>query len=611
MTFNEFVRSPGVSLAYLARNDLLSACELLPVSTFVRFCADRGLNVSTRRLESLERLGIFYPMLRVRYPKIKVKVERVDKTRVRHHGMLRDGEEWPGELQEENSRLSWRAEWISSWLDEDLAWDPRTRHFESWKSMSNVDSRWPDVATFYSMFQCYSLRGILKELTCRVSLEQFEGATEEHIAKVAADISHVGRETVKHLREHVRGEGAALLGQLLSARYYFPTQGDQRTITVPSPDIDEWDWWEFSRSWDAKKVAAGIGIDADKLRDVHRDVKFITSSADPLEDWYELVSFVALEEKERLKGDARFAQLGYAIEQMLRLFHRDLTSEDLKLPDESWDWTRTEKYGEVVVDNKLRQLEFLVNAYNLNPRPRAILLVEGEGEAAEIPHLATHLFGSDFGRAGVEVRALGSVDEFTGPRRLQPHGALEKLIDDYHARQTVVFVILDNENLASQVRARLIAARSKIVPQRKLTCPEYINVWQRNFEFDNFTDAEIASAMTLTAEERHIFTVEEVAACRTSWDSKKCDHLSLLYKERLRYGLNKKVLVSHLVSQVLVNGQEELGDQENPKRPIVGLVKRVIELAMLNHQPESQQGWLLNQQTGYFGEFDASSGTDV
>ncbi len=607
-TFNEIVREPGAALRYLANNDLLSACHPLTASDFVRFCSERGVDVTERRLEALERRGIVFPLLRVRYPKIKVKIEHVDDHRIRHHGMLKDGESWDGELREENSRLSWRPEWMRSWLEEGFIWDPREKPFESWSTWGGDGLR-PEVQTFYSMFQIYPLRNALTLLTCNVWLEPLSAATQDDAITLGDDLAKAAAVAVEALKEGVRGASAGLLAQILSARYYFHTQGDHRTISVPSPDSDGWDWWQFSSSWDAKSVATNLGLVPETVKDMHRDVQFITSNADPLEDWYELVSFVALRKREKLKGAARFAQLGYAMEQMMRLFYRDLTGSMLPHPDEGWDWDRTQKYGAGVTDNALKHLEYLVNEYNLNPRPKVVLFVEGDGEAAELPKLALSLLGSDFGTAGIEIRALGSVDEFSGDRRLNPHGALARLVDDFHARQTIVFVILDNENTAKRTREALVNARSKIVPERLLTRPEYVHLWDRTFEFDNFSDDEIAEAMTEVAEGRYAFEPDEIARCRAEWDEKPRDHLSALYRAKLQYGLPKKGLASVLMKSVAMNAEIEAPANGDPKRPIVRLLQTVINLAVMNHQPESDEGWLLNQKTGYFGEYDAVEST--
>ena len=604
VTFEQLVSEPGKAIRYLATNDLLSGCEPVTVSRFVEFCTRRGLNVDASRLERLERLRLFFPLLRVRYPKIQIKVERVDEAHIKTLGMLKEGEQWEGELREENSRLSWRPDWIGQWIENDLAWDPRSRRFTNWSAFA-PNRQSPNVESFYSIFQCYSLSNLLSALTGTVSLEQLVDAPDSS-QKVIEAFAEAGRISAESLRVHRRGEDAALLAQILSARYYFYTQGDQRTMNVPSPDVDGWDWWLFSQGWRAKEVAEAVGASPDLVKTMHGDVRFIASIGDPLRDWYELVSFVSLNKKAKLKGDAQFAQFGYDMEHMLRLFYLDLTGIKLPLPDEGRGWNRNLKYGGGEADSPLRHLEFLVNEYNLNPRPKALLIVEGEGEATQLPRLALGLFGVDFAVAGIEVRALRGIDEFEGRRSVDVYGALEKLIDDYHARQTIVYIVLDNESRAEHARERLLSARSRLVPGRRLTRHEYIKMWSATFEFDNFTDAEIATAISSTAEGRYQFRPDEIAECRSRWNNEpqKKDYLSVLYADRLNYKLRKTVLMSLLVDHVIANSQTELPESGEPYRPIVRVIKTLIELAALNHQPESRESWLINQKTGYFGLFE-------
>src|SRR4051794_30963614 len=109
--FTDLLTAPGTVLRWLVARDAFAVVEPLSVNEFVRYCTERGLDVNAERLERLEQFGVFYPIARVEYPRIQVKIERVGADRVREHGMLREGEVWEGELREENSRFSWRREW--------------------------------------------------------------------------------------------------------------------------------------------------------------------------------------------------------------------------------------------------------------------------------------------------------------------------------------------------------------------------------------------------------------------------------------------------------------------------------------------------------------------
>lgn len=46
---------------------------------------------------------------------------------------------------------------------------------------------------------------------------------------------------------------------------------------------------------------------------------------------------------------------------------------------------------------------------------------------------------------GIRVRNIQRVGGFTREKRLDRYGALEKSIDEYHNRQIIVYVVLDNE----------------------------------------------------------------------------------------------------------------------------------------------------------------------
>ena len=65
-------------LSYLVANDSFIACPLLPTDDFIRYCKDRGLDISRENLEDLERMGILFPIARVTCPTLTVKIERTE-----------------------------------------------------------------------------------------------------------------------------------------------------------------------------------------------------------------------------------------------------------------------------------------------------------------------------------------------------------------------------------------------------------------------------------------------------------------------------------------------------------------------------------------------------
>ena len=66
------------NLKYIIENEFFIICPFLPTDRFVSYCRDRGVRTSREQLEQFEKLEIFYPIARVRYPKIKIKIENID-----------------------------------------------------------------------------------------------------------------------------------------------------------------------------------------------------------------------------------------------------------------------------------------------------------------------------------------------------------------------------------------------------------------------------------------------------------------------------------------------------------------------------------------------------
>jgi hypothetical protein len=283
------------------------------------------------------------------------------------------------------------------------------------------------------------------------------------------------------------------------------------------------------------------------------------------------------------------------------MFYKDAVGKELRPPDERHAGIHVKEQKDNA--SLLKELEYLVNRYNLNPKPQLILVVEGDGEARELPRLALELLGVDFAQLGIEVRNLRGIVNFTGAKGRDPYSALEKFIDDHHFRQTIVFCILDREGRAAKTRERLVGANSVFVPGRKLTCPEYVHLWADSIEFDNFTDEEIAEALTRVSEDRYTFRASEVGNARVA-KAKKGNPLKTLYQSILSYDLNKVQLLHELFSAVIAGGSAE--HKAKPPRPVIGVLNRVIDLAAQNHQPVGPDLWEHNQRTGYFGPLIAS-----
>jgi hypothetical protein len=592
------------NLKYVIENEFFIICPFLPTDYFIQYCKDRGIQTSRKQLEQFEKLGIFYPIARIRSPKIKTKIEYIDNgKRYRDLGISNDGEEWAGEIKEKYAVFYFQKEYAMGWLEEGHLWNPVSQPFQAWKTF-NDEKGYRQTESFYSIFQCYTLYDLIRLTKIELRAEAWVSHSKEDINVTSKVLDWAEMVIYSHQKNGIKGEAAVATCQIISNRYFPITQSDRRSIQVSAPIHYGNEYWdEYCRDWNAKAVLDDLGMTIDELKQLHEQVAHDAKNVDPLERWYELISFVSVGEKKKLKGKALFAQTLYSMEQMLRLFYEDLTGNKLLSPDESPIWKKDKFYGEGVTKNELQYLEFLTNKYHLNPRPQLILVVEGDGEAEQFPRLAKELFGYSFPQLGIEVVNIQGVGNFTGKKNTDRYGALERFIDDYHYRQTIVFVVLDNEGRVPVIKNRLIRARSKCYPKRKVTKNEYIQVWDKNIEFDNFSPDEIALAMTELSEGRYIFKADDIADCEKYFNAKKGNHLEEFFKKKVNYDLLKVELLKILFGFILSHPENEFDADDKAKRPVVRVIEKVTDLARKNYyRPVTRDIWQKNQESGFFGD---------
>lgn len=593
-----------MNLKHFLENEYFIASQLLPTDRFIKFCTERGINISRGLLEQLEELQLFYPLARVSLPTYKNKVEYLDDgKRYRDLGILKDNENWQGNFIENYSDFWFEKTLALEWHEANLIFDPEQTPFESWDSFKDSSGR-EKVRSYYSQFQIYILNDFLHSISKSIPLDVLLEENHESILKALKISLEFNKGVVTWFKDPSTLENKIpIICQVISNRYYPQTQTDKRRIHISSSNgYHDWNWNEYCYNWNAEIVLKQLGLTVAELKELHNSMSTKASSIDPLEEWKPLVNFVSLEKRKRLKGDALLAQTFYSMEHMIRLFHEEITHEKLNPAGEPLNRVGSNIYGKDIEKDELKYLQYVVNDYHLNPNPKLILIVEGEGEYQAFPRLSQELLGYPFPRLGIKIFHTGGISGFTGTKKLDHYSAFERFIDYHHQNQTIVFIILDDEGRASQVRENLIRARSKLNPDRFLTNPTYVNLWDgKTIEFSNFTDEEIANAMTIISEKRYSFAASEIALCRHETSNQDKDTLSQLNKEKLAYGLEKPKLLKILFNNVLAHPENEHDASENPKRQVIKFLHDIIKLASKNHQPISSEIWRNNQDSGYFG----------
>ncbi len=547
----------------------LIACPLLGTDKFVQFCEARGLTVNRERLIRLERLGLFAPIFRVQTPPSK------------HRSFV----------------IPPKAD--NDWFKEKWAWDT-TSVQDAYKV---PDSKDRTVEGYYSIFQIGHLGLILKSMTRSIHMDDYletPKPSEVNWNKLGKQWLKHAKNCAKMLCDHECCRSQAILCQFISNRYYPLTQGDQRTIRVSSGIFSDkwitvykenWDWNEYVRCWDPHKTEKLFQLNPEKLRHAYKELAIAQESCDPMANWYQLIQFVSVSERRNLKGDALRAESLRAGAHMLRLLYRDLYGGDLPHPNEVTGGIITHIPELEIRQDTRRYLEFVANRYGVNPQPKLCLMVEGPSEELAVRKIFENWFEMHPGKLGIEIVSLGGVDTATGGKK-DRFRAILRLVDYLHHHQTFTFLILDNENYAKRLKEKARKARSIHPGRRYVTRPEYIKIWRRSFEMDNFSPTEIATALSALVPEKVRFTSSEVKMCI----QKERNHMACLtdlYKERTGGDIPKPKLAEQLVEGIFKKGVR----RKIENRPIVKTLEKVATLAADNPFPTMLNIWEHNQDS--------------
>lgn len=596
---------PPNLLDLLIDEDAFRVARVMPEDEFLRFCKDRNLWLDAERLRQFERIGVFRPILRAYLPDYTLKIETVPNG-YRDLGVLNDGETWTGETRTEIAAFNPTTRTARLWREEGLLWIPgqdRSPH------EATIDSDPDHHAAYYSRYQIHALGWVTSMLTLRVQLEwaiSDDGTPNPSFSpRLRQRAAEAGQQAATALRGIKANDILAVLLQLLANRFFYKTQSDGRRITIGQ--FHDWTWGEYARAWSPAALLAAFGITEQESRNAYETLDIAWTHTDPISGWYGLARFVKVEKRKRLKNDALRALTLREMAEMLRLFHKEAFGIDLR------------PLGEVGVQifkripdidpeqDPMRALELSANDYGVNGKPKLVLFVEGETEQTVLPLLFERAWHAPLSRYGIEIANLGGVDNAAGGKEA-PFSALWRLVDYLHHHQTLAFVLLDNEGYATRnIATGLPRANSVHSRDRKATRPDHIKIWRTCFEFENFSDTELAQAMNQLAAQR-LFTHADVAACRAAVRADRPKGAKLLtidrlFKQRTSNPINKPALGRLLTSMIF----DPASRRAVENRPIIAFLKRVAAKAARNFQPITQEDWSRNQQSGYVGSLQPAA----
>ena len=467
----------------------VNACPVLRTKQFSDFCRERGLSINCERLLRLEHLGLFVPIFRVRTP---------EKGTPPFYIPVHEG---------------------NNWFEKGWAWDTTGIPL----AHKVPDHKDPLQEGYYSIFQIGHLHKVLQGLDFQISMDNYLNIDKQELvekSKISKTLNRLTKWFADPLSMDEHAFSVALLCQFVSNKYFPNAQTDLRTMSMPGGCYsDRWIrvdgsnfkrdlhamaphncrvipyWYEKAQQWQPQNAEDLFNLTREKLRNAYECLAFAQKFCDPLAKWYQLIQFVSVSERSKLKGDALRAETLRTGAYILRLLYQDLyNKEKLSLPNEIG-----EDPGRLVPELSVRKdtrryLELVANFYNLNPQPRFSLFVEGRSEEVTIEKIYKSYYKRHPGEDGIELKDMGGVDNVTGGKKAH-YVAILLLLDYLRHHQTLTYVILDNENNAEMLKKAARNRRSIFNTERYVTPPDHIHVWDKAFELDNFSCHEIATAL--------------------------------------------------------------------------------------------------------------------
>ena len=378
-------------------------------------------------------------------------------------------------------------------------------------------------------------------------------------------------------------------------------------------------WYDLQIKIIPKEIVSALGLEAEKIKEYRGLIGSYGLSIDPLKAWYDLIKYIKHDKRQKLKGAALLAQDFYLISDILALLLEDLTGEKQletgSISDTMQGRGKARFYGKELnyVDRDV--LIKLLREYGLNPRPRLVLIIEGDAEEIAFPTIANAM-GIPLERYGIQIINIRGVDK--GPRELIIHHStpdIYRMDKEYYIpiERTKVFLIFDKEgNKGSWVRKFIENPDKEIEGMMKDVLRSIKNkgghvsantekiflkhtvkyhIWEqeqddeklehrireKSFEYANFSDEELSRELNKYGE-KHGYnfdvTSDEIKDCRA-----KNRNLDKFIRDKTDTSLNKREFGEQLGNFIAKEIKERTNRFEN-QRPIEEVLDQIIRFAV-------------------------------
>ncbi len=537
----------------------------LEVNKFIGYCKERGLNVNRGYLEDIEREGLFRPIM------------RVDGYYVNNTTDLK-------ELYE-NGRVI----------------DPRQKGFVPWANYYEKRERYREeiVHSYYHPYQIYFLKKVL-EVGLRLSPFNIPQNNDELVLTIREREKYMSDYLGKLRKDSKKHEKFVEL-LLFIQNKYLPLVKQPGHIIVTGER-----WYDLQKKVIPKEIVSALSLEAEEIDEYRGSIGRDGLYIDPLRAWYDLIKYIKYDKRQKLRGKALLAQDFYLISDMLALLLEDLTGKK-QLETGSLDDTMKgcgviRVYGKELnyVDRDV--LMRFLREYGINPRPRLVLIVEGDTEEVAFPIIANAM-DIPLESCGIQIINIHGVDKH--PRALIVDYSTPDIYQvdkEYyiHPERTKVFIIFDREGNERWIKRfikdpddeieKMMKDVLSIIKQKKKNTSAKTNdifhkhtvkyhIWNKSFEYDNFSDKELSHELNEYGVKHGYqfnITPSEIKNCRygnknlkTFLESRPPDYTSL----------NKREFGEQIGNFIAKEIKERRNRFEN-QRPVEKVLEEIIRFAV-------------------------------
>ena len=447
---------------------------LLTERDLERYARERGLDIRQEDLEFFEELGLLYPLGRVKLPVVE-----------EHNG--------EGKTRKRYAALYDISHNLSRWYEEGLCEDPTKTKFRPWKEYK--DGLHETARALYHPLQFLNLRRIAHWLGYRISVPQI--LDEERFKRISGNVKGYWgsqKNWKNFIAKRVLGDLKFFPFMLLIEDIYLPIVRSHFKGVPGQPDFGFQTWQSLRSKFQQREVLSESNLTMKEIQNWRRQIAAQASFLDPLRDWYLLVRHCIYYKRQKLAGDALFAQDCYEIVEILGLFLKELTGEPQYGSDDLLDgrhgaWKKDRYRAEVDFANKdvLRKIAY---EYGLDYDYKLLLFVEGDTEFHFLPIIADAI-GISFARLGIRLEKLGGSSEIA-PKRI------EKLLQYAKRDEMAAYIIIDNHQHTKDYVEELIVREDLPVTRDR------VRVWDVDFEEDNFSIDELVEATRRVAAKNEV-----------------------------------------------------------------------------------------------------------